>query len=183
MRKQTLPSDYFDERAPGVSVDTLVIHSMYHPDKPDDLSVRACKERLDAFGVSAHYLIDRQGEIWQMVPEEKRAWHTGESRMPADMDSREGVNQFSIGIELIATESSGLSGEQYQALAELTAEIASKHLLRFICGHCHIAPERKSDPWKFDWVRYQEAVKRLLPNSDIRFPAYGARPNSGDLPA
>ena len=63
---------------------------------------RFCKEIYELYGVSAHYLIDRDGVVRQLVPDLKIAYHAGESRMPDD-DRRAHVNEFSIGIELIAS--------------------------------------------------------------------------------
>jgi N-acetylmuramoyl-L-alanine amidase len=47
--------------------------------------------------VSAHIVIDRDGSVVQMVPFNKRAWHAGVSRWRG----LEGMNSYSIGIELV----------------------------------------------------------------------------------
>jgi N-acetylmuramoyl-L-alanine amidase len=46
--------------------------------------------------VSAHVVIDRSGQIYQIVPFHKVAWHAG----PSAYGGRPGFNNFSIGIEL-----------------------------------------------------------------------------------
>src|SRR5687767_14113752 len=46
---------------------------------------------------SAHLVIDRDGSIVQLVALDTIAWHAGASRHL----SRSGLNQFSIGIELV----------------------------------------------------------------------------------
>lgn len=46
---------------------------------------------------SAHLVIGRDGEIVQMVPFNKKAWHAGKS-VWGNLD---GMNQYSIGIELV----------------------------------------------------------------------------------
>lgn len=46
---------------------------------------------------SAHLVIDRDGTIVQLVPLNRKAWHAGRSQY----QSRHGVNDFSIGIELV----------------------------------------------------------------------------------
>lgn len=46
---------------------------------------------------SAHLVIGRDGQIVQMVPFNKRAWHAGKSAW----GNLEGMNQYSIGIELV----------------------------------------------------------------------------------
>jgi AmpD protein len=112
-------------------------------------------------------MIDCSGTVWQSVPENKKAWHAGVSRMPED--GREGVNTFSIGIELIGSEDTDFTETQYQSLALLTENILSRHPVRYIYGHCDVAPGRKTDPWGFDWLRYQEDVLRFCAYADLRF--------------
>lgn len=46
---------------------------------------------------SAHLVIGRDGQIVQMVPFNKKAWHAGKSTW----GNLEGLNQYSIGIELV----------------------------------------------------------------------------------
>src|SRR5262245_34403190 len=46
--------------------------------------------------VSAHYLIDKGGHIYQLVPDERVAWHAGR----ASWHDVKAINEISIGIEL-----------------------------------------------------------------------------------
>lgn len=46
---------------------------------------------------SSHLVIDRNGDVVQMVPFNRRAWHAGESRW----GNLEGMNRYAIGIELV----------------------------------------------------------------------------------
>ena len=161
-----LPTDQFEDRPEGTKIDTLIIHSMYNPEAKNRFSVRACKECLDKHGVSSHYLIGLSGTIWQSVPEDKKAWHAGISRMPDD--GREGVNDFSIGIELIGSEDTDFTATQYQALALLTKDIFIRHPVRYIYGHRDIAPDRKTDPWGLDWQRYRKDVQHGI-DTELRF--------------
>ncbi|WYD81060.1 MAG: N-acetylmuramoyl-L-alanine amidase [Candidatus Electrothrix gigas] len=154
-----LPTDQFEERPKGTIIDTLIIHSMHNPEAKDHFSARSCKECLDKYGVSSHYMIDCSGTIWQLVPEEQKAWHAGVSKMPDD--GREGVNNFSIGIELIGTEEIDFTDAQYTSLTLLTKDILARHPLQYIYGHCDVAPGRKTDPWGFDWSRYQQEILSL----------------------
>lgn len=163
-RSHALP--HFDDRAAGQSIDTIVIHSLSAEGHTDKFEALNCIQTLDSCKVSAHYLITRDGEVWKLVEEEKRAWHAGESKMPFPDDHRQGVNHFSIGIELIGTEQGGFTEEQYVSLAAITKDIAARHPIRTVVGHNHIAPSRKSDPGvNFNWKRYEELV--ALPH--IRF--------------
>ena len=45
---------------------------------------------------SAHVVIGRRGEVFQLVPFNVQAWHAGESRYKG----RSGLNRWSVGIEL-----------------------------------------------------------------------------------
>ena len=89
-------------------MDVVVIHSIcaeaLMPEDPFD-SRWILKIFCDQ-GVSSHYLIERNGTVLGLVPEEMKAWHAGGSIMP-EPDNRHGVNEFSIGIELTASASSG----------------------------------------------------------------------------
>jgi N-acetyl-anhydromuramyl-L-alanine amidase AmpD len=115
------------------------------------------------FGVSSHYLIDREGVVRQLVPEERKAWHCGGSVMPPP-DSRRGVNDFSIGVELVATAQSGYTDKQYDSCARLCVDIERRRGRMRYVGHEDIAGERavslglrtdaKLDPGPlFDWPK------------------------------
>jgi hypothetical protein len=116
---------------------------------------QALKDILQFYGVSAHFAIGREGSVYEFVAPELLAFHSGKSKMPRPEDCREGVNAFSIGVELLGTEDSGFTPEQYSALAKLTRDLIRKFQLRNFYGHSDIAPGRKSDPQNFDWVSFQ----------------------------
>jgi N-acetyl-anhydromuramyl-L-alanine amidase AmpD len=148
----------------GGVIDTIVIHYMsavnISPNDPYNLG-QTLKIFCD-YNVSCHYLITREGEIYHLVPEEAKAWHCGGSVMP-EPDNRRGVNEFSIGIELMATAKSGFTAPQYDALRWLCADIKKRHGENMArVGHDHIAGARavalglrsepKTDPGPlFDW--------------------------------
>lgn len=142
MQKNKLP--YFDDRT--VKIDTLVIHCLAH-------NVKGALESFHHHEVSAHYLIEENGQMWQLVPEEKRAWHAGKSYWRG----REGLNNFSIGIEL-CSETLGqepYDTRQIRALVHLCRQIIKRYHIRpeNIVGHSDIAPTRKPDPGKaFPWA-------------------------------
>ncbi len=133
-------------------VDTVVLHATV---------LDTLDEVIEKFSdlesqVSAHYTIDRDGTTVMQVPEEKRAWHAGQSRM---MDGRERVNDFSIGIELV-NRNDGIDpypAAQIQAMRELLKGIVARHPIRYVVTHqeCADPPGRKSDPVGFDpaWIQ------------------------------
>ena len=155
-------------------VDVAVIHYIsavnVAPNDPYNIS-RIFKIFCD-YAVSSHYLISRDGEIFRLVPEECKAWHAGASIMP-EPDNRNGVNEFSIGIELVATDVSGFTAAQYDSLNHICAGIEARYganNMKYV-GHDQIAGERavalglrkepKTDPGPlFDWDRFTERLRR-----------------------
>ena len=118
----------------------------------------AVKDIFQFYGVSAHYLIDREGAIYELVSPDKLAFHAGKSKMPRPEDGRESVNHFGIGVELLGTLTSGYTDAQYQSVARLSRALAATYPIRNFYGHCHIAPGRKTDPDCFDWERYKSDI-------------------------
>jgi len=154
----SLPSAFGDDNTREIkTVDTIVIHSLYNPNSRTPFDPHACKDILDESEVSTHYLIDRTGEIWNLVPENHMAWHAGVSQMPSP-DGRSKVNSFSIGIELIGNKTSGFTAAQYEALNNLLVDVMMRLPIQFITGHSDIAPDRKTDPWNFDWNQFERSL-------------------------
>ena len=111
--------------------------------------------------VSAHYLIDVDGSVVQMVRESERAWHAGVSYWAGETD----INSCSIGIE-IQNEGHMLDvlpafpEAQMQAIENLCSDIIQRHDISpsRILGHSDVAPGRKIDPGEaFDWKRLYNA--------------------------
>jgi N-acetyl-anhydromuramoyl-L-alanine amidase len=153
------PISHYDERPSGAVVSTLIIHSMCADEHPgQELEVSACIQQLGEKNVSAHYVISREGEIWRLVDEGQRAWHAGESKLPEKLGGVGGLNDFSVGVELVAFEHSLFTEEEYQSLVWLTLELLTRHPIRIVLGHDTVAQPRgrKSDPGRgFDWKKYQ----------------------------
>jgi len=105
--------------------------------------------------VSAHYVIDRQGKITQMVEEQDIAWHAGVSSLgnyPTTWEGKEwsSLNPCSIGIELAGPPSSVEKmscwpGIQIDSLVSLCKDIATRHPGIRITDHSTISPDRKID--------------------------------------
>ncbi len=149
----------------GSSIDTIVLHFMSDrfrsPANPYDRD--SLISIFLEFGVSAHYLILRDGKVLQLVPEENKAWHAGGSIMP-EPDNRKAVNDFSIGIEMAGSEMDPFTEAQNKSVKQLIKEIESRHTIKNILGHEHISGERavelgvrqdcKIDPGPhFNWDR------------------------------
>jgi N-acetylmuramoyl-L-alanine amidase len=114
---------------------------------------RLCDESSQ---VSAHYLIDEDGTVTNLVPEAKRAWHSGASYWRGITD----VNSASIGIELANPGHEWgyrpFPEPQMDALLPLLADMMDRHDIprANVVGHSDVAPARKTDPGEyFDWRR------------------------------
>ena len=89
-----VPSPNFSERPKDAVIDTLVIHHTAEQNCEDALHILTDPNR--AGRVSSHYLICRNGTVYQLVDEKNAAWHAGVS----EWFGRKGLNGYSIGIEL-----------------------------------------------------------------------------------
>lgn len=134
------------------AIDTIVIHSSYDPNGRDPYSVDSLVKIYESYHVSAHYLIDRAGTIYRLVPDADIAYHAGVSKMP---DGRQEVNNFSLGIEMMNQETTRFTKAQYDALRSLIAFLKQRYPIKYVVGHSDIAPKRKTDPWNFDWKQLE----------------------------
>jgi N-acetylmuramoyl-L-alanine amidase len=110
---------------------------------------RLCDPRSE---VSAHYLIGASGQLWQLVAEDRRAWHAGAGSWGGADD----VNSRSIGVELANTGTHPFPEPQMIALEALLGGIMDRWKIRpeGVIGHADMAPTRKADPGpRFDWQR------------------------------
>lgn len=155
-----------DDRPPGAAVDVAVVHAISLPPgefggghverlflNQLDPGAHPYFAQLDGVRVSAHFYIDRSGELVQYVPVTRRAWHAGVSCC----EGRECVNDFSVGIELEGSDEVAFTDAQYECLAAvLRALMAACPGLtpQRVYGHSDVAPGRKTDPGPhFDWAR------------------------------
>ncbi len=72
---------------------------------------------------SAHVLIGRSGEVWQLLPFNLQAWHAGKSIL----NGRRNCNRWTLGVELAGTQDSGFSDSQYKALAALLVRLMDQY--------------------------------------------------------
>jgi N-acetylmuramoyl-L-alanine amidase len=138
------PSANFDERRPNF----VILHYTSNAD-----AERALRTLTDPLAkVSAHYLVARDGKIYQLVDEHARAWHAGVSYWGGERD----VNSASLGIELDNDGEEPFAEPQIAALVRLLADIKERYAVpaaNFL-GHADVAPRRKADPGRrFPWQR------------------------------
>lgn len=138
------PSPNYNARRPNF----VIVH-----DTSSGNVERALKTLTDpAREVSSHYLIGRDGTLYQLVDEDKRAWHAGASWWGGNTD----LNSASIGIELDNTGAEAYAEAQIVSLLELLKGLQERYRIpasNFL-GHGDIAVRRKVDPSRyFPWER------------------------------
>ena len=151
------PSPNFDERKDGRPPDMILLH--YTGMQTGD----AALQRLTtaASKVSSHYVVFEDGRIIECVPEEKRAWHAGESSWAGETD----INSRSIGIEIVngghEFAYSDFPLRQIAATISLCKSIITRRgpiSADRILAHSDVAPARKQDPGeKFPWGLLSES--------------------------
>ncbi len=163
-----LDSPNFGPRPVGGPIDLIVLHSISLPPgryggqevqalftNQLDWDAHPYFQSIRGATVSSHFYIRRDGQLWQFVSVQDRAWHAGRS----SFRGRENCNDFSIGIELEGLEGQLFESAQYFQLAALCQTLRSEYPITHIAGHEHIAPGRKFDPGVgFDWPRLIQDV-------------------------
>ena len=167
------PSPNHAPRAADAAIDLLVLHYTELP-LEESLEVLCGGDR--GRRVSAHYVLAEDGTVYRLVPEDRVAWHAGQSHWRG----REGLNATSIGVEIVNLHGDrhNYPAAQIESLIELSRSILARHCAivpRNIVGHSDIAPKRKIDPGlRFPWARLATAGIGLWPRA-------GARPVDGDM--
>ncbi|WP_407401738.1 N-acetylmuramoyl-L-alanine amidase [Chryseobacterium sp.] len=130
---------------------------------PDDKSITVLTQQA----VSSHYLVNNlpDNEIYQLVDENKRAYHAGVSSWRADKN----LNDTSIGIEIVnmgyKADAMGnkvfepFSDIQVKKIAALSQDIVKRYNIPAtnVLAHADIAPFRKQDPGpQFPWKKLYE---------------------------
>lgn len=159
------PSLNYEDRRDGMTLHFVVLHGTWTGNVEESLKfLTDTNPPAGVSKVSAHYLIDKNGIVYALVDESKRAWHAGQSFWRGVED----MNSASIGIEI---QNAGMgdpySDEQIQALIILLQGIMARHDIpsENILAHSDIAPARKDDPGAhFPWVTLAKAGVALWPD-------------------
>jgi len=166
-----VPSPNCDDRPPDADIELLVIHNISLP--PGEFGGPGIVElftncldpeahpyyrEIHGHKVSSHFLIRRDGELFQFVPCGQRAWHAGQS----EWRGRSRCNDFSVGVELEGADDQPFTDSQYAVLAQLSRVLRSEYPIADWVGHSDIAipPGRKTDPGQhFDWKRFRAMLE------------------------
>lgn len=173
-----VPSPNFDARRGPP--DMLVLH--YTGMQTAEAAIaRLCDPEAK---VSAHYVVDEDGSILKLVPEERRAWHAGRGGWLGETD----CNAASIGIEIVNPGHEfgyrDFPEVQVDAVISLIADIRTRWTIpdNRIIAHSDLAPERKQDPGeRFPWKRLAGAGHGLwFEPAQERIAALGVPLKVGD---
>ena len=167
MKITQTPSPNFDERTLPISL--LILHYTGM-----ETGEAALERMTDADAkVSAHYMVEEDGRIFQLVDEERRAWHAGLSEWQGETN----INSCSIGIEIVNgghdhPNDDGSLPEfpdvQINAVIALSKDIMKRHGDLTVLGHSDIAPARKIDPGEnFPWKGLAAAGLGFWPDVQI----------------
>ena len=151
-----VPSPNFDERKGGPP-DMILLH--YTGMKSGESALQRLTTAESE--VSAHYVVFENGRIVQCVPEERRAWHAGESVWAGETD----INSRSIGIEIVNPGHEfgypDFPLRQIAAVISVCKSIITRRgnfAADRILAHSDVAPGRKEDPGeKFPWGLLSES--------------------------
>lgn len=132
---------------------------------------------FESYGVSTHYIMDREGNIRCYIPEDLVAYHAGYGTWKDDPKYTDLMNDYAIGIEVMAIGSQkdmrqyltstqyknldksfiGYTDEQYEALKVLVKDICQRNNIPFdrehIIGHQEYSPNKVDPGELFDWDR------------------------------
>lgn len=164
-----VPSQNENARGPVL----IVIHATTQDGVQESLDT--LRTRNGNGPVSAHYLIGRDGSLYQLVADERRAWHAGAGRWGTITD----VNSASIGIELDNDMIAPFPAVQIDTLLVLLDDLTRR--LRIprhqIIAHADMAPTRKIDPGVlFPWETLARAGFGVWPDPEAGAPPPGFDP-------
>ena len=97
---------------------------------------RQINKKVSTLNVGAHYLIDRDGTVYQLIADTLFARHVI------------GLNYCSIGVENIGSEKEPLTNDQIVANVKLVRYLNSKYKIDYLIGHDEYLNFRNTPYWK-----------------------------------
>lgn len=173
------PSPNFDER--NAEIDMIILHYTGMQSGAEAIE-RLCDPEAR---VSSHYVIEENGDVYQLVDEISRAWHAGVSFWRGEKH----LNANSIGIEIVNPGHEfgyrPFTDAQYSSIIELCKTIKSEYSIADIniIGHSDVAPDRKEDPGElFNWKLLADNGIGLWPKQISEYDAFRFLENNQSQP-
>lgn len=119
---------------------------------------------------SAHVLMNRSGDCYQLVPYDKQSYHAGVS----EWKGYRNVNSCTYGVEIMGAKGEAYEEVQYEELAKLCITLWEQCGKTFpltragITGHENVATPagRKVDPGAmFDWSKLFKMINNIVNNT------------------
>jgi hypothetical protein len=162
----------YGKRPAGAVIDCVVLHAT-----AGSLTGTLAWFANPRSGVSSHYVVAKNGDVYQMVEESKLAHHAGAS----EFQGRENFNDFSIGIEIVNLNDGQdpYPPDQFEAMVNLVSYLVEKYNVQreWIVTHAEISTVGKTDPRGFP---VHELVMRVydqdagIPENVVREEAWNA---------
>ena len=163
LRVQETPSPNHDGRPTDQPIDMLILHYTGMESGQAALNQLRDPEKK----LSSHYVVEEDGTVFRLVPEERRAWHAGISHWRGHSP----LNGRSIGIEIVNPGHRWGYRDfpvlQLASVCDLCLGILSRHPIpaRNVLAHSDVAPDRREDPGeKFDWPQLAQEGVGLWPD-------------------
>lgn len=99
-------------------------------------NARTLNKNQSKLNVSAHFIVDRDGTIYQLMDETLFARHTI------------GLNYMAIGVENIGSKQNPLTQAQVEANIKLVRYLCEKFDIEYLIGHSEYTVFRNSSVWK-----------------------------------
>ncbi len=169
--------EYSDEREHAPEYVVLHFTSAVVLSKTDPYNMETVRGIFEDNELSIHYIVDRDGNIYSYMPEDRVAWHAGRGEFANDERLTNSMNKYSVGIEILAIGSEkdmsqyltpdeyasldknliGFTDAQYESVRVLVEDICTRNSIPFdrehVIGHDEYNPS-KNDPGElFDWDR------------------------------
>lgn len=98
-------------------------------------SGRSFNKKASDLNVSSHYLVDRDGTIYQFMPDTLFARHVI------------GLNHCAIGVENIGSPTQPLTNQQVQSNIAIVRRLCSQYPIQYLIGHSEYGIFRQSALW------------------------------------
>lgn len=138
------------------NINTVIVHSTFNNSGGDKYDIDLVIKQFSQYKVSAHYVIGRDGKVYQLVDEKDNSFHAGKSSLP---DGTANVNSCSIGIEIMTAYTEEPTEKQLESLLILINQIKKRNTIKYVLRHSDIAPVRKTDPWNMDWDAFKKQLE------------------------
>ena len=110
------------------------IHNYFNPATIEDS--RQLNKKVSTLNVGSQFLIDRDGKIYQLMPDNFLARHAI------------GINYCAIGVENIGGDNNPLTQAQVIANAKLVRHLCQKYKIEYLVGHSEYTVFKNTPIWK-----------------------------------